>query len=113
MPNTQITGEGPVVGLASGSTASVGTVFNPGNGYDYYVLSNSSIENLETGQITAAPSSGQTGQTSPDGLYANTQITGSGPLVTLASGSSAPAGTIFNPGNGTDYEVGQHGEIIN
>ncbi len=42
-----------------------------------------------------------------------TQINGSGPIVTLASGTQAAAGTVFNPGNGYTSIVNANGSVTN
>jgi len=41
------------------------------------------------------------------------QITGSGPAVTLGSGTVADAGTVFSPGNGYTYVVNPNGSVTN
>ncbi|MCF6327511.1 MAG: Hint domain-containing protein, partial [Devosiaceae bacterium] len=103
IPNgVQITGSGAVVTLASGSTASAGTIFNPGNGSTYQVNNDGSTTNLNTGN-TYGGSSGSS----------ESQTNGSGPSVTLASGSVANAGTTFDPGNGYTYRVNNDGSVTN
>lgn len=115
----QVTGSGPEVKLASGSSANVGTVFAPGNGEKYVVLPNGAIANAQTGQITAPPPSASSGgkpsqptATTP-ALQPHTQVTGSGPSVTTSSGSSTNSGTTFNPGNGYTYVVNKDGTTTN
>ncbi|WP_162236029.1 hypothetical protein [Devosia sp. Leaf64] len=48
----QVTGRGPSVQLASGATATVGTVFGVGNGYTNIVNSDGSVTNVDTGRTS-------------------------------------------------------------
>ncbi len=41
------------------------------------------------------------------------QLTGNGPAVTLGSGTTANAGTVFSPGNGYTYVVNPNGSVTN
>ena len=75
------------------------------------------LPNRKTGTYVPR-AGGPTGTSSPatstsPALSPNTQVTGSGPSVTTSSGSTANAGTQFNPGNGYTYTVNSDGSTTN
>lgn len=115
----QITGSGPMVKLASGSSVNAGTVFGPGNGYGYIVDANGAVINLKTGHVAgpadSTPRNELEGRTinGTKQLANNTQVNGSGSSTTTSSGSTTTAGTTFNPGNGYTYKVNGDGSITN
>lgn len=115
----QITGSGPVVKLASGSSVNAGTVFGPGNGYGYIVDANGAVINIKTGHVVgpgeSTPRNELAGQTinGTKQLPNNTQVNGNGSSTTTSSGSTTTAGTTFNPGNGYTYKVNNDGSITN
>ncbi len=105
--------------LASGADLKVGSTFQDSNGDTQLVNADGSLTDLDKGTTQAGPN-GSTlpvswsppGKSSPLGLAPNTQYTGSGPGVTLATGAQTTDGTIFNPGNGSDYLV-EDGYVYN
>ena len=117
---------------ASGKPLQVGSVVTGADGYRFAVNADGSLTNLTTGRRTpvtpqpvatsAAALEAATGtQMSPSqqydmasqGAFAQSQISGSGPPVHLASGSVANAGTVFTTGDGYRFIVNENGSVTN
>ncbi|MGJ8528309.1 hypothetical protein [Maritalea sp.] len=101
-----IPGDGPATTIASGKTVNAGTKI-VANDYVYTVNGDGSITNMTTGRTTSPPTT--PGSTSPVG---GTQVTGSGPKVTLGTGKEVNSGTTVSQ-NGYDYVVNADGSTTN
>lgn len=90
-------------------TFSKTTVFRPRDVADIRPSASSVVSKIQGADGTGASAVSVT----PQSLENNTQWTGSGPVVTLASGASTRAGTYFNPGNNETYRVNADGSTTN
>lgn len=106
----QYAGNGPSVPLASGASANAGTIFSPGNGYNYVVNSDGSVTNLDTGHTSG---NGQR-QYNPDTNRWETvgATQSSGGSSSALDGGLQPTGTIFGSSSDDDDDSDSGGKPI-
>ncbi|WP_162247932.1 cadherin domain-containing protein [Devosia sp. Root413D1] len=87
----QVNGSGPLVKLASGSVAAVGTKFATGDGYEAIVNPNGSVTNLKTG-YTSAPGSAykEEYKQQSDGSFKDSSGTYYPPTNTVSASTGQP-----------------------